>query len=71
MYCVRWSDNNLLFRTLKGAERHARRLRRLGITSRLGVRTLPVLGENSHLRFYAEMGTNLPTGWFVYSAQHG
>jgi len=72
MYCVQWNNTtNLLFRTMKGAERHARRLRRLGITPRLGVRTLPLLGENFNLRFYAECGDVSPaSGWFVLSREH-
>jgi hypothetical protein len=71
MYCVQWNNNNILFRTRKNADRHVRRLEKLGITPRLGVRTLPLLGENFNLRFYAECGDVSPaSGWFVLSNEH-
>jgi hypothetical protein len=43
----------------------------MGITPRLGVRTLPLLGEDFNLRFYAECGDCQPaSGWFVLSREH-
>jgi hypothetical protein len=73
MYCVQFTvtgkEYNLLFRTRRGAERHLRRISHL--SPRLGVRGLPMLGEDPRLRFFSQVFAPWEkaylSGWYVWS----